>query len=74
MYDVLNRIAVDSHLGKARDYEYASSFRQTRAMLKGEGANSQQYNLQPHSSKCHAIKLAGLPTAIPVRFVRVPYD
>jgi len=114
MYDVLNRIAVDSHLGKARDYEVdlalghlehtrkgdlllcdrnypsfrfisslyqaqrdfvircsASSFRQAREMLKGQGADSQRHNLQPHSSKCHAIKLAGLPTTIPVRFVRV---
>ena len=40
-------------------------------MLKGQGADSQLHNLQPHSSKCYAIKLAGLPTTIPVRFVRV---
>ena len=117
MYDILNRVAIDSHLGKAQDYEVdlalthlgytrekdlllcdrnypsfhfisslsqaqrdfvircsASSFRQAREMLKGQGADSQRHNLQPHSSKCHAIKLAGLPTAIPVRFVRVPLN
>lgn len=114
MYDVLNRIAVDSHLGKAHDYEVdlalghlkhtqekdlllcdrnypsfrfiaslyqakrdfvircsASSFKQARDLLKGKGADSLLCEIQPHSSKSLAIKQAGLPPKIPVRFVRV---
>jgi len=114
MYDVLNRVAVDSHLGKAQDYEVdlalahlehtrakdlllcdrnypsfrfiaslsqaqrdfvircsMSSFKQARDMLKGKGADSQLHTLQPHTSKLHSIKQAGLPTVLAVRFVRV---
>ena len=114
MYDVLNRVAIDSHLGKAQDYEVdlalthlghtrekdlllcdrnypsfrfisslsqaqrdfvipcsMSSFKQARDMLKGKGADSQLHTLQPHTSKLHSIKQAGLPTVLAVRFVRL---
>jgi hypothetical protein len=114
MYDVLNRVAIDSHLGKAQDYEVdlalthlghtrekdlllcdrnypsfrfisslsqaqrdflircsMSSFKQARDMLKGKGADSQLHTLQPHTSKLHSIKQAGLPTVLAVGFVRV---
>lgn len=117
MYDVLNRIVVDSALGPARAYEVnlalghleytqendlllcdreypsyrflatlqalerhavircsAKSFVTARAMLKGEGADSQVVTLKPHHTRRLEIQALGLPMEITVRFVRVTLD
>ena len=117
MYDVLNRIAVDSVLREARAYEVdlaighleqskdndlllydrnypsyrhlstllsknknfvmrcsASSFKQARNMLKGEGEKSQIITLNPHHSKLKEIKYYDLPEEITVRFVRLQLE
>ena len=114
MYDVLNRIAVDSFLGAARAYEVdlaighleysldndlllydrnypsyfhlatlcnlnkkfvircsASSFKQARDMLNGEGLDNQIVTLTPHHSQLAEIKANNLPEQVTVRFVRV---
>ena len=114
LYDVLNRIAIDSTLAKADAYEVdlamahlkhtqpndllvmdrnypsylmlaalghrdrdfvircsAVSFGPARKMLKGEGKDSQIHTLIPCAEQRKAIKSAGLPEIIQVRFVRV---
>jgi hypothetical protein len=114
MYDVLNKIAIDSHLGKSRDYEVdlalkhlehtdendvlicdrnypsycwlgtlekmgrkyivrcsESSYKQARAMLKGEGADSQLTTIKPSYEKAIEINRLKLPRRLTVRFVRV---
>jgi hypothetical protein len=48
-----------------------SSFRQARAMLRGEGADSQIVEIRPADGKVGATRKAGLPTRLRVRFVRV---
>ena len=117
MYDVLNRLAVDSVMSHAHAYEVdlavahlkhtitddllifdrgyasyrmvstlikkerhfvircsASSFSTARAMLKGEGKDSQIVKLTPHHSKVKEIRELSLPEEITVRFVRVVLD
>lgn len=48
-----------------------SSFKQARAMLRGEGADSQCVTLRPGTDQAAAIRAAGLAMTLPVRFVRV---
>lgn len=49
----------------------AASFAQARRMLKGEGPDSQVATLTPCAGQAAAIRAAGLPMEITVRFVRV---
>lgn len=49
----------------------SQSFRQARAMLRGEGPDSQVVEITPASGKRGAIHNAGLPTRLRARFVRV---
>jgi len=49
----------------------AASFAPARAMLKGQGKDSQVVELKVHSSQQAPMKRLGLPTSIWVRFVRV---
>ena len=117
MYEVLNRIAVNSVLGHARAYEIdlavkhleytqendlllgdrehpsyrflatlinkhrhfvmncsTKSFAIARAMLKGEGADSQTVTLKPPRHGLKEIQALSKPEEITVRFVRVVLD
>jgi hypothetical protein len=49
----------------------SKSFRQARAMLRGEGPDSQIVEITPANGKLGAIREAGLPERLRVRFVRV---
>jgi hypothetical protein len=49
----------------------ARSFRQARAMLRGEGPDSLIVEIRPADGKVGATRKAGLPTRLKVRFVRV---
>jgi len=48
-----------------------SSFKQARAMLRGEGADSQRATLRPGTDQAAGIRAAALPMTLTVRFVRV---
>lgn len=48
-----------------------SSFKQARAMLRGEGADSQCHRVRPSTEQAATMRAAGLPMTVPVRFVRV---
>lgn len=48
-----------------------ASFKQARAMLRGEGPDSQCVTLRPGTDQAAAIRAAGLPMTLTVRFVRV---
>lgn len=58
----------------ARDFAIrcsAASYDVAKQMLRGEGADSQVVTLRPCAAQAQAIRAAGLPEAITVRFVRV---
>lgn len=48
-----------------------ASFKPARAMLRGEGPDSQCVTLRPGTDQAAAIRAAGLPMTLTVRFVRV---
>ncbi len=52
----------------------AASFATARAMLKGEGPDSQVATLKPPAGKVKALAVRGLPKTLRVRFVRVRLD
>lgn len=52
----------------------AASFATARAMLKGEGADSQIVTLKPPAGKVKTLGGRGLPKTLTVRFVRVLLD
>jgi hypothetical protein len=52
----------------------AASFATARAMLKGEGADSQTVTLKPPAGKAKILGGRGLPKTLTVRFVRVLLD
>ena len=117
LYDVLNHIAIDSSLKKAKTYEVdsaiehskfldendlllcdrgypsyrylshliqgnkkfvmrcsASSFKDAREMLKGEGSSDRTVTIKPSPARAKEIRELNLPNEIKVRFVRVLLD
>jgi hypothetical protein len=52
----------------------ASSFKDAREMLKGEGSSDRTVTIKPSSARAKEIRELNLPNEIKVRFVRVLLD